>query len=431
MTAGGTRRWGFRARLTALIALVFVAGGAVLLGVQYLLTQQLFEDAMGTITTCATDEGVSVTTGSADDGLTGECASIIEATRVGRLPDGAEVEIIPGPARPDAQVLIEQTAFLSREVLSGLLIWSIVTLVAFTVVAVVAASWLSRRSFARIGQITETTKQITRDDLHQRLELPGPGDEIKELGDTIDTMLDRLEASFTQQERFILNASHELRTPLTTTRAALEVPLAQGLVPERLEPSIRKALAANERSETIIAALLALARVKTVSLDDARQPLDLADLARQAVESCIPDADSEGIEITASLAPAPIDGVDETILTLAIENLIGNAAKHNIPHGSVAVTTGTDGGSSWIEVTNTGHRISAGEAKHFTEPFNRGAGTRTSQGKRGLGLGLTLVENVATSVGATLSITPGALGGLTVRLSFTGAGHTVGVSAKP
>src|SRR5699024_6346004 len=119
---------------------------------------------------------------------------------------------------------------LSQEVLSGLLLWSVVILLAFTAVAVVLAVWLSRRSFVRIGQITATTQRITRDDLHQRLALSGPADEIKELADTIDTMLDRLEASFIQQERFITNASHELRTPLTTTRTALEIPLTQGQV---------------------------------------------------------------------------------------------------------------------------------------------------------------------------------------------------------
>src|SRR5699024_4564272 len=335
-------RWSFRARLTALIAIVFVTGGAALLGVQYLLVQGLFDTAIERITGCVSGEGgeVAVVSGNFMDSI--HCREVVE--------DDVEAHFDSN----GANVVVEQTTMMSQEVLSGHLLWSIVTLIGFARVAVVAASWLSRRSFASIGQITTTTKRITRDDLHQRLDLPGPADEIKELGDTIDTMLNGLEASFTRQARFITNASHELRTPLTTTRTALEIPLVQGHVPPDLEPAVRRALEANQRSEQLIAALLKLAQVTRVTPAEIQEPVELSALIDQSITERQDDIASANLSVTTHLSNVTIRPADPTLLTLAIDNLIDNAIRHNQYGGTIQVTTGTAEGCAWVQVANSG-----------------------------------------------------------------------------
>lgn len=314
-------------------------------------------------------------------------------------------------------ILIEQSMVLSREVLSGLVLWSILTLLVFTAVAVAVASWLSRRSFARIGQITDTTKRITRHDLHQRLDLPGPADEIKELGDTIDTMLDGLEASFTQQERFITNASHELRTPLTTTRTTLEIPLQQGEIPAHLEPAIQRALDANRRSEQLIAALLQLARTTRAHAGPSTR-VELVPILERSLTEHQEEIDLKQLVVTTELAAAAVDAVDETLLALAIGNLVDNAIRHNTEHGTLRISTGMDNGRAWFEIANSGAEFSGEEAARLTEPFNRGHHTRTTGGGGSLGLGLTLVQNIVDSLGAALRLTPGSHGGLVARIVF-------------
>ena len=402
-------RWSFRARLTALIAIVFVTGGAALLGVQYLLVQGLFDTAIESITGCVSGEGgeVAVVSGNFMDSI--HCREVVE--------DDVEAHFDSN----GANVVVEQTTMLSQEVLSGLLLWSIVTLLGFTLVAVVAASWLSRRSFARIGQITTTTKRITRDDLHQRLDLPGPADEIKELGDTIDTMLDGLQASFIQQERFVTNASHELRTPLTTTRTALEIPLEQGRVPEHLQPAISRALDANQRSEHLITALLQLARTSSVTKQTAEDSVLLSEIIERSLTTYGTDIQAARITVTKELEDVTLASADPTLLALAIDNLIENALRHNHDDGTIHVTVGKTGDSSWVEISNSGPVMSEKEAARLVEPFNRGQNTRTSGAGRSLGLGLTLVQSITDSLGGSLTLRPIPTGGLIARLRFGSA----------
>lgn len=406
-------RWSVRARLTALVAAVFTIGGTVLLGVQYLMVQYLFSSVLSDLGACFDASGQPIAGRAAN----GTCVALTEVTSQ-QLP--SDVVIDPnGPA-----VMVDQGLVFSQEVLSRLLVGSVITLAVFAVGAVLVANWLTRRSFARIGQIADTARRITGQDLHQRLRLAGPSDEIKDLGDTIDMMLDRLEASFTRQQRFIANASHELRTPLTTTRAALEIPLDQGRVPAELEPAFRRALAANERSEALIAALLNLARATNPHDSDpaGRGPLDLAHLVKDSAERHRALAEPEDISISVQARPASVTGVDATLLTMAIDNLVDNAIRHNVAGGSVHLTTGSTAGQAWAQVTNSGALMTAEEARRLTEPFNRGMGTRLAAGGRSLGLGLTLVENIVTAAGGSLEVSPADGGGLSVRVEFPQGG---------
>lgn len=402
-----TKRWGFRARLAALIASVFISGGVVLLGVQYLLVQQLFAQGISTITTgcfSATQNGNSPTP---DDDLGDTCTI---GTSDGNID-------FTGTNGSTGSFVIEQTNALSDEVLSGLLMWSIVVLAGFAALAVIAAWWLSKRSLGRIARITATTRDITRDELHRRLDLPGPDDEIKELGDTIDGMLDRLDDAFTRQDRFISGASHELRTPLTTTRTLLEIPLTQGRVPDDLEPAVRGALAANERSEQLIAALLTLARVRR---QDASNPVihtaDLTAITIGVLTEHEQEITARSLTVTAPLPGPVLVAGDPELVRIAVDNLIANSIRHNRDNGTIHITAGTTGTLAQLVIANDGREFDAAEVARLTEPFHRGEHTRLAG--PGTGLGLTLADTIARTIGGRLALSPRPQGGITATLTL-------------
>lgn len=399
------RPWSFRAKLAALIAGVFIAGGAVLLTVQFLLVQQLFAEGISTIST-----GCIINEASADG----------EPRTESKLP----CEIVSGPDAGTGEgeqfesIVTEQTTQLSEEVLSGLLGWSIVVLIGFAAVASSAGWWLSRRSLGRIAAVIATTREITRGDLHRRLELAGPRDEIKELGDTIDGMLDRLDDAFQRQERFIASASHELRTPLTTTRALLEIPLEQGRFPSELEPAVRQALAANARSEQLIAALLTLTYA-VPRTPDGDTPVTQLDVV--VGEALADDADAiaeKQLALVVDMPPLAVQS-DPVLLGIAVNNVIANAVRHNRPAGCLEIVGEVKEDGVRLAVGNDGASFTPAEVARFTEPFHRGGTTRLAG--PGLGLGLTLAEAALRALGGSLALEARAEGGLRVVLSMPGA----------
>lgn len=422
MSGEERRRWSFRTRLTALIAGIFVLGGAAMLTVQYRLAQELLSQGVSGITACAVSA-----TDSPSDGESVVEIEIGSELDPEELCDPASAGAIT--ASGHSAVVIEQVNALSDGVLGGLLLGSIITLTVFAVLAVVAASWLSRRSLGRIASITEATRQIHERDLHRRLELPGPRDEIKELGDTIDGMLDRLDDAFARQERFIAGASHELRTPLTTTRTALEIPLSQGRVPEELTADLEKALAANRRSEELIATLLTLAHsthagrpahTESAAMT-AGSAVDLRVLVTGAVADMAGDATAGDVELlieedaaSGEDAARALPVASGALAEIAVRNLVENAVRHNIEGGRVWIDCGREAATARLRVANDGAELTADDVTRLTEPFHRGRGTRLAGG--GTGLGLTLVETIARSLEGSLHLCPRAGGGLAVTL---------------
>ena len=414
-----TPRWGFRARLTALIAVVFILGGAVLLTVQYVLVRQLLATGIATISTgCVPDlEWTDLNGADADAGF----VPCIDDTVIGVGDD------VVGAGH---QFTIQQTSLLSQEVLSGLLAWSVVVLVVFAGVAVLAARWLSQRSLGRIARIADTTREITRDDLHRRLALPGPADEIKALGDTIDGMLDRLQDAFTRQGSFVAAASHELRTPLTTTRTALEIPLEQGRFGTDVEPAVRRALAANIRSERLIAALLMLARINGDPSPPDAQAVELTAVVADALAERAPEASTRGIRAVVTHPGRTASGIDAgppavhaaadpTLASMLVGNLVENAIRHNVDDGELRVELTSADGRATLTITNDGRPLTASETALLIEPFHRGDRTRLTG--VGAGLGLTLAEALARRLCGTLTLTPRADGGLIVQLVLPAA----------
>ncbi|MBO9578008.1 MAG: HAMP domain-containing protein [Microbacteriaceae bacterium] len=419
MNAPRTRRLSFRSRLALVITLVFVAAGAALLAVQYFVVQGLFDSASRiTLSSC---DLVTAPVGDAAAGASGStgCTSLGNAavTAPGAFAPTGSLEATPAlaayPVLAATGAVIQQTRFLSDEVVGGLLGWSVAILAAFAILAAAIAFWLARRSLGRIGEVTATARDISERDLGRRLDLPGPDDEIKELGDTIDGMLDRLQSAFAAQDRFVANASHELRTPLTTTRTALEIPLAHGDVPAELVPAIRTALRATRQSERLIAALLSLSRGRIDA--DGFEPADLEPLVATELAELAGAAAARRIAPTTELVPVVVHG-DAVLLARAARNLLDNAIRHNVDGGHVHVRLTSDG----LEVENGGEELDPETVALLAEPFHRGAGSRVSEG---MGLGLAIVESIAAAHGGELRLTARPGGGLiaTLRLPRPGA----------
>jgi signal transduction histidine kinase len=261
--------------------------------------------------------------------------------------------------------------------------------------------------------LNAAARDISATNLHRRLGLQGPDDELSQLGGTLDDLFARLESSFESQRRFVANASHELRTPLAGQRALLQVALAD---PEATVASLRVAceevLALGERQERLTDGLLTLASSERGI--ERQEPLDLAEIAERVLAGRREEAARRGIEIRASLDAAPTTG-DPVLIESLIANLLDNAIEHNIPNGSVDLTTSRLGAASRLSVGNPGPIVPAAEMERLFAPFQRLGHDRTGSGH---GLGLAIVQAIASAHGATITADPRSAGGLDVQVSF-------------
>jgi signal transduction histidine kinase len=334
------------------------------------------------------------------------------ARGLGHVVKGAARQVQFQVARQvHAQVVRQDAAILNH-----LLVVSAIALMVMAV-ASVALGWLiAGRVLRPLRQMTAATRAISEDSLHERLAVPGPGDELKDLGDTIDGLLERLEAAFEAQRNFVASASHELRTPVTLERAMLEVALAD---PQASTATLRAVcedvLATGQQQERLIDALLTLARSQR-GLDH-RHPADLADITRDVLDAREPEATARGLAITASISPAPVLG-DARLLQRLAANLIDNAIRHNITGGRIGILVTTSGGHPTFTITNTGPVIQPGQATRLLQPFQRLSTTRSAE-TEGLGLGLSIVAAIAKAHHATLAISPRPDGGLSIDVTFT------------
>ncbi|TDV43224.1 sensor histidine kinase [Actinophytocola oryzae] len=381
-----TVRW----RLTGLYSGLFLLSGAALLVVTYLLVAGGFpviqlrgvSDGDGILRICARQDGSVVTDGRFD-----ACA---EQARDMMAAQQAETLRL---------LLLRSGAALA--IMTGVSVW---------------LGWLmAGRVLRPLRTITATTRRISAGDLHQRLAMPGRRDELRELGDTIDGLLTRLEAAFDAQRQFVANASHELRTPLARQRTLLEVALADPApTAVNLAAVCRRALAAGEQQERLIEALLTLARGERGL--DRRDPLDLRAMAGAVVEARCAEAAARTVRIDTDLAGAPVRG-DARLAERLVANLVDNAIRHNTPNGTVEVSTGTRGGMATLTVTNSGPVIPPEKLDQLFQPFARLAPDRTTT-RDGLGLGLPIVAAIATAHDAHLDARPRPDGGLTVTLAL-------------
>ncbi|MGW0710458.1 sensor histidine kinase [Streptomyces sp. NPDC002643] len=381
-----------RIRLTLLYGGMFLIAGILLLSIIYLLAAQavntgnepLFKIVGGTDISVNSDSCPAVDTGNLPlSEFNAAIADCIDSKRKGALDN-----------------------LLSR---------SLLALLGLAVIAFAFGYAMAGRVLAPLGRITRTARAVAGSDLSRRIELDGPDDELKELADTFDDMLERLQRAFTAQQRFVGNASHELRTPLAINRTLLEVHLSDPNAPAELQQLGKTLLATNERSEQLVEGLLLLARSDNQIVE--RKPVDLAEVASQAIDQVRSEAETKKVEICGERAPAVVQGNGVLLERIAL-NLVQNAVRYNVPEGGwVEVTTELQHGQAVLVVTNTGPVVPAYEIDNLFEPFRRLRTERTGSDK-GVGLGLSIVRSVARAHGGHIAAQPREGGGLVMRVTL-------------
>jgi signal transduction histidine kinase len=302
------------------------------------------------------------------------------------------------------------------QTLTDLLDYSLAALAAL----VVASAWLgwivAGRVLRPVHAITAAARRASEENLSERIALTGPDDELKELADTFDAMLGRLDAAFASQRRFVANASHELRTPLTVMRTAIDVTLAKpGRTPAQLEAMAVEVRHAVDRAEALIEALLTLARSDRGA--GPRERLDVAVLAEDALDAAAPVIRAHPVTVQAALQPAAALG-DPVLVERLVTNLIDNAIRHNVLDGWVQVATGTRDGLAFIDVANGGPLIPAELVPSLFEPFRRLS--ERSGSPDGTGLGLSIVRSVAIAHSGQATARHLPAGGLEVSVWLPG-----------
>jgi signal transduction histidine kinase len=296
-----------------------------------------------------------------------------------------------------------------------LLVESAIALGIMAVVSILLGWFVAGRVLRPLRTITAMTRDISASNLHERLALNGPDDELKELGDTIDGLLGRLDAAFRSQRQFVANASHELRTPLARQRTLAQVALAD---PDASADSLRVAhervLASGEQQEQLIDAMLTLSRAQAGAVRHHR--VDLAPVVRDLLAARKADAEARDLVLLPTLDPAPLRGEPRLVERLAA-NLIDNALRHNVRGGTVVVRTGSCAGRAWLAVSNDGPVVAPDQIERLYEPFERLGSERTHAGE-GFGLGLCIVHAIAVMHGVSLTTEARPAGGLHVEARF-------------
>jgi signal transduction histidine kinase len=386
-----------RVRLTVLYALLFLVSGAGLLAL-----------ASGVAVHSYTGSAVSSGGGLQTQPVQGDAARIrLLQSQVAFLQSQVARLQSQVPNQP-GQSQLGHTLFLS----------SLIALAIMTIVSAVLGWLVAGRALRPVSQMTAAAQRISEDNLNERLAVTGPQDELKELGDTMDGLLARLEGAFAAQRRFVANASHELRTPLTTMRASIDVALAK---PEPAPPQT-VALAGRLRAEldktdALLEAFLVLARAQHRHLPGSTTlPLDYVVTAALAGQAAAIAAARLTVRHTSGPGGAWVTG-SQALLSRLAENLIGNAVGHNTGGGWIQITTQTDGDRVSLIVENGGQVLDQRQVDELAQPFRRLGADRTGS-DQGSGLGLSIVAAIAEAHGGTLHLQARDGGGLRVRVEL-------------
>lgn len=380
-----------RVRLTLLYAGAFFLAGAVLVVLMYVYLQQSMNQQF--------------------------------TARVGFIAREFQPQLGPGGLPmpdPEAQ---DRLRVLLREdrddTLRAMLIWSLAALGGVGLIAGGFGWLLAGRALHPLQQITATARRVADRSLHERIDLQGPNDEIKQLADTFDAMLERLDRAFDGQRRFVANASHELRTPLTINRTLIEVAQQDPRASESQRQLGATLLHVNQRHERLIDGLLMLAGSEQHIADPV--DVDLADVAQHVVRESSDAAAAAGVRLAVTADPALVSG-DAVLLERLVQNLVDNAIRYNVEgDGWVDVTTSASGGWAQLQVSNSGPIVPPYEVAGLFEPFRRLPSTERladPAGSRGAGLGLSIVRSVARAHGGDVVATARPDGGLHLTVSL-------------
>ncbi len=412
-----------RLRLTLLYSGLFVAGAALLLALNYALVYHR-ETRKGTVAQIICSARLAPGQQLAPPPATAlaQCRAAGAAAPTGAgavyasgaLPGAGSIRrSVPSPADLRKVVTSSQNHTLQTLAIeSG-------TALALMALASLGLGWLiSGRVLRPVQRITDTARRLSQETLHERIDLHGPDDELKELADTFDAMLSRLDRAFSSQRRFIANASHELRTPLATERVLIDEALGNPEAsPGELRAILEQLRVNSVETEMLIDALLVLARSERGI--ERWSPVDLAEVATQVGCRTEAEALANGVDVDATLQTAPVSG-DRPLLERLVGNLVENAIRHNAPgyHGSwVQVSTECSDGLSVLRVANSGPMIPPDRVGGLFEPFRRDGVPRTSA-HGGLGLGLSIVQSVVQAHRGSLDAVAPDSGGLEITVSL-------------
>ncbi|GIU84142.1 MAG: two-component sensor histidine kinase [Acidimicrobiales bacterium] len=394
-------RWTVRLRLTAAYGVLFLMAGAGLLVVSTSLVRASLV---------------------AEEGRGGERA----AAKYGLDPKGVRQFldlVIPGGPYVDEEgnsavtigdVIEGVQRDMREDTLDEMVRGSVVALACMFLVALGFGWVMAGRVLRPVARLTATARSLSERNLSERISLEGPDDELKELAETLDRMLDRLQAAFESQRRFAAEVSHELRTPLTIIRGEAELSLADPAAGEREKELARRVREAAVRSERLIESLLALARSESTMTS--ADVVDLADLAGDVVGDRVEDADRHGVAVSLELNAAPVRG-DRWLLERLVANLVENAIVHNNDGGWMRVEVCCEDGHGKVLVSNSGRCYSPDEVRQIFEPFRR-LGERNGSRREGFGLGMAIVRSVAEAHGGLVEAHPLPDGGLEVSVRF-------------
>jgi signal transduction histidine kinase len=393
-----------RLRLTLVYGGLFIASGAALLAITYVLVGHATDEVL-VGTKGKTTFVVGKPSGS-HASLPGNPMRTVRGSTQPLTPKQAAAQLRRDRALAQSQHDVEMRQLLEQ---SG------VALAIMAALSIMLGWVVAGRVLRPLRTITDTAREMSARNLHRRLALEGPDDELKRLGDTFDGLLERLEASFVAQRQFVANASHELRTPLTFERALLEVALAD---PNASADTLRRTceqLLANSRSqEELIEALLTLSRSQRGL--ELRERFDLAAVSANVLTMLREQADRRGIHLDVQLQPAETAG-DARLAERLISNLVDNGIRHNNTGGRLEVRTVSKADRSVVSVANSGPIVPAAEVERLFQPFERLGSERTDHSD-GIGLGLSIVTAVAAAHNATLTAHPQPEGGLRIEVGF-------------
>ena len=404
-----------RTRLTLIYAALFLAGGSALLGLTYgLVAKSLPAHPASTPRPVLSRQEFIQLCKQAQP----------TPSKTGKIPQPS-----PDPAPTTPEVPNKVTELCQQAAAAGysagsssqrdlalhsLLLFSLIGLGVLTLASGGAGWVVSGRVLRPIRAITEAARRASEQHLGERLALTGARDELRELADTFDDMLERLDQAFIAQRRFVANASHELRTPLTIMRTAIDVTLAKpSRTPDQLEAMAVRVRRSTDRAESMIDALL------TLAISDqgpaSNELFDLATAAEDALDVAAAGISRLSLRVDSRLDPAETTG-DPYLLERMIGNLVDNAVRHNEPGGWIRLRTGAQDGSVFLQIANSGPHVPADAVPTLFEPFRRIEG-RTAA-RDGVGLGLSIVQSIVAAHGATVGAQSQPEGGLDVRVTL-------------
>jgi signal transduction histidine kinase len=428
-----------RLRLTLTYTALFVLSGTALLTVSYLLVQHREKGPASAVRViCGKSINGHIVQVSGGGSSTGpgaltlnpaQCPNLVGSVYYhsfsagtggsvsGAVVGGGAQAPVPAPVQSEVRSLTAAVSASQAHTLETLKLESAIALGIITVVSFGLSWWMAGRALAPVHRITAAARSLSERTLHDRINLRGPNDELKQLADTFDSMLGRLERAFTSQRRFVANASHELRTPLATERVLIDEALTdRSASPDDLRAILRQLRANSQDTERLIDALLVLARTER-GINRWSQ-VDLSSVVTSVLDQSASEAAGAGVTMSSSLAPAVVSG-DPGLLERLAGNLVENAIRHNVADGTVVVSTSAHPGTGHaiLEVDNSGPPLARESVEDLVEPFQR-AGDNRASNDGGVGLGLSIVDAVVAAHHGTMTLTARPQGGLNVRVQL-------------